>query len=290
MCFMPFYVFAWIGSFSSAFTVMVTKFTSKHAIANPWLFNFLWSFVILLFTIPPAIYYHAGWPHDWWPIVVAALFATLWYVFYILSMYKLDVSTISPLFNFRTVFAVLMGVLFLGEKFTTTQYLLCGLIVVAGVFATIDENFSLRSFFKAAILVGLSAMLFLALNNGFIKLALVKNDLWTANLWMAIVAFIMLFPTIPLFYKDIRKLEVVNVLPVAAMGVFQTVTNFAANIAYAANLGITSMIMAAPLSMVMVWILAFYAPNLLERHTHKVYAIRFVAAIVMIGSALQLSR
>jgi drug/metabolite transporter (DMT)-like permease len=287
---MPFYIFAWVASFSSAFTILITKFTTKHSIRNPWFFNFLWSVVIVLFTIPPAMYYHAGMPKDWTSLIIAAFFATLWYVFYIISMYKLDVTTLSPLFNFRTVFAVLMGVGFLGEHLSLQQYFLCGVIVIAGIFATIDEKFSLRSFFRSSILFGLLAMLFLALNNGFIKLALIHNDLWTANFWMAIISLLMLFPTIPLFFKDIKKINGIQILPVAGMGILQTITNFAANIAYSANVSVTSLIMAAPLSMVMVWMLSIYAPKLLEKHTHKVYAIRLSAAIVMIVCALQVSR
>jgi multidrug transporter EmrE-like cation transporter len=51
-------------------------------------------------------------------------------------------------------------------------------------------------------------MLFLALNNAIIKVALVKNDLWTANLWMSIVTLMVLFPTFYLFNKDINKLKI----------------------------------------------------------------------------------
>jgi len=48
--------------------------------------------------------------------------------------------------------------------------------------------------------------LFLAINNAFIKQALVNNSLWTTNLWVAILNFLMLIPTIRLFKKDLKKL------------------------------------------------------------------------------------
>jgi drug/metabolite transporter (DMT)-like permease len=286
---MPFYIYAWIASFFSGLIILVTKLTSKYSIKNPWLFNFLWSLIIFLFTLPPAIANHAGMPKEWWSIIVAALFGTIWYIFYIFAIYRLDVSTLSPLFNFRTLFAVFLGVLLVHEQLTLNQLIYFIAVLVAGMFATIDEKFTLKSFFVPAIMIGLSAMLFLALNNVFIKIALEHNDLWTANLWMSIISVILLIPTIAFFYKEIFKISITQILPVGAMGIFQTITNFSANTAYGVNVGITSLIMAAPLSMVLIWILAIFAPNLLEKHTHKVYAIRFTAAIVMIYSALKLS-
>ncbi len=62
---MPFYIYASIGAIFGGFFVITAKLTSKHSIANPWLFNFLLTVVTLLFTIPPAIYYHAVLPNNW---------------------------------------------------------------------------------------------------------------------------------------------------------------------------------------------------------------------------------
>src|SRR3989339_232847 len=103
---MPFYVFAWIGAAVSGLFVITAKLTSKHAIKNPWLFNFLLTTVTLLFTIPPAIYYHAVIPSSWTIVIVASIFSTLFTIFYIFSNYALDVSTFMPLFNFQVIFSV----------------------------------------------------------------------------------------------------------------------------------------------------------------------------------------
>jgi len=286
---MPFYIFAWLASFSSALIILITKLTSKYSIKNPWFFNFLWSVIIFLFTLPAALAYHAGMPSDWGSIVVAAFFADMWYIFYILAIYRLEVSTLSPLFNFRTLFAVVLGVVLVHEHLTPSQFVYFILIIGAGIFATIDEKFTIKSFFVPPVVIALLAMLFLALNNVFIKIVLERNSLWTANLWMSIISVALLLPTIPLFIREVNKISILQVLPVTAMGIFQTITNFAANIAYGVNVGITSLIMAAPISLVIIYILAIFAPNLLEKHTHKVYAIRFAAAFVMIYSALKLS-
>ena len=113
----------------------------------------------------------------------------------------------------------MIGIGFFGEKLTTYRLLFVGVILIAGIFSSIDEKFNLKSFFKRTIAIGLLTTLFLAINNAFIKQALVNNSLWTTNLWVAILNFMMLIPTIQLFKKDLKKLDIPHILPVGAMGV-----------------------------------------------------------------------
>lgn len=279
---MPYYVFAWIASFSAGIYVVIMKLTSKYSIKNPWFFNFLWAIAVVLFTGIPALLKGAGLPQDWLPVILASLFSALFHLFFILSVSLLDVSTLSPLFNFRSVFAVLLGVLFLGEYFSTLQWLIIGAIVIAGVLATIDENFSLKSFFKPAIAVGLMTMLFLAVSNAFTKQAMINNELWTTNFWIALLKLVVIIPTIPLFYKDFSKIKINQIVSIGSLAVFSTIANVTSSIGYRTNVGVSSLIMAVPFSMIMVFILSFFAPRLLEKHSLKVYALRFIAAIIMI--------
>lgn len=279
---MPYYAFAWIASFSAGIYVVIMKLTSKYSIKNPWFFNFLWAFTVMLFTGLPALFNGAGFPRDWLPVFLTAVFSALFHAAFIFSVSLLDVSTLSPLFNFRSVFAVLLGVLFLGEYFSTIQWIIIGAIVVAGALATIDEKFSLKSFFKPAIAVGLLTMLFLASSNALTKQALVNNDLWTTNLWVSLLKFVIIIPTIPLFYKDFYKIKFNQIASVGLLAIFSTIANVTSSIGYRTNVGVSSLIMAVPFSMITVFILSFFAPKLLEKHSLKVYALRFIAAIIMI--------
>jgi len=279
---MPYYVFAWIASFSAGIYVVIMKLTSKYSIKNPWFFNFLWAIAVMFFTGIPALFRGASLPQDWLPVILASIFSALFHAGFIFSVSLLDVSTLSPLFNFRSVFAVLLGVLFLGEYFSTLQWIIIGGIVIAGVLATIDENFSLKSFFKPAIAVGLLTMLFLAISNALTKQALVNNELWTANFWIALLKLIVIIPTIPLFYKDFSRIKFNQIASISLLAVFSTFANVTSSIGYRTNVGVSSLIMAVPFSMIMVFILSFFAPKLLEKHSLKVYALRFIAAIIMI--------
>jgi ABC-type Na+ efflux pump permease subunit len=73
------------------------------------------------------------------------------------------------------------------------------------------------------------------------------------------------------------------------MSLAGTTGMLAANAAYAGNVGIASTVISLPFSMVIAFALSIFVPKLLEKHTMKIYAIRFSAAAVMIFSALKLS-
>lgn len=287
---MPFYIFAWIGAFTSGLTVITAKLTSKHSISNPWVFTVAIGIVTLLFTAPVALLNNAGMPVDWLPLILAGLFSTLFNVTWVLSTYALDVSVLSPLFNFRGVFAVLIGALFLHEDLQPVQFIFVGLIIIAGVFASIDEKLSLKSFLTKNIAIGILCTLLLAIFNTFVNLSQVKNSLWTTNLWIAILGLVFSLPIIPYIFKDLKQVKAKQLLPIGAMGVFSIITDFSANAAYAVNVGITSLIMNTPFSMLIAFALSFFAPSLLEKHPLKIYAIRFAATAVMIFCAIQLTQ
>lgn len=287
---MPFYVFAWISTICSGLYVVTTKLTGKYSLKNPWLFNFLSGLFTLLFAIPISLMFKAGLPNDWMSILIATIFGVVWNILFIFSTYLLDVTVMSPLFNFRTIFAILFSALLLNEKLTSYQFFLFFIIVMAGLFVTIDEKMTIRSFFKPAVALGILTMFFLALSSVFSKPAIIKNNEWTFNLWSGIIGQIILLPTIFFFKNEFKKVKVNQVLPVMAMGLFLMLANITAYFAYKVNVSITTVIEGLPISMILAYLFSIFAPKLLEKHTFKVYLIRFTASAIMIISAIQLSR
>lgn len=284
-----FIVFAWIASITYGLAVIIGKLTSKYSIPNPWLFNFLHVLFALLFMIPPSLVNHAGFPNNWTNILLAAIFIALGFSLYTLALYKLDVSVLGPLFNFRTAFAVLLAVFLVNEVLDLRQYFLVGIIFTAGLFVSIDEKMSLRSFFSWPIAIGLLDMLVIALVGIFIKKAMAQNGYWEVTLWSNILAQILLLATLPLFIKDLLKISKLQTAALVILAFIDAVATLAANKAYAANVGISATIISLPFSLIMAATLSFFAPKILEHHTLKVYAIRFTAAAVMITAALRLS-
>jgi drug/metabolite transporter (DMT)-like permease len=282
-------LFAWLASFLLGVEEVLGKLTSKHSIKNPWLFNFVWNGIIMLFTIPIALVNNVGMPSTWENIIIAALFYALSGIFYTYCLFLLDVSVLSPLFNFRTVFSVLLGVWLLHQVLTAQQYLLIGIICVAGLFVSFDEHFKLRSFFRIPILIAMIEMVIVAFYGIYINKALAQNGFWETTMWTAVLAQIMLAFTWPKFGKDLRKISKTQVGALSLMSLAGTTGMLAANKSYAGTVGIAATIISLPFAMVMAFLFAVFAPTLLEKHTMKTYAIRFIAAGVMLVAALRLS-
>jgi drug/metabolite transporter (DMT)-like permease len=282
-------LFAWLAAFLFGLEAILGKLTSKHAIKNPWLFNFVWNGIVMLFTILIAFINHVGMPHVWVNIIIAAIFYALSGVFYTWALYLLDISVLSPLFNFRTIFSVILAGLMLHQLLTTQQYILIGIIFLAGLFVSFDEHFKLRSFFRIPILIAIIAMVIIAFYGIYVNKALSQNGFWETTLWIAILAQIMLALTWPKFSADLRKISKTQIGALSLMSVAGTTGMLAANKAYAGTVGIAATIISLPFAMVMAFLFAIFAPTLLEKHTMKTYAIRFIAAGVMLAAALKLS-
>src|SRR3989338_11696200 len=120
--------FAWIASLFYGATLVAGKLTTKHAIKNPWMYEFFWEACSLFFILPVALVYGVTWPQQWGPIIFSGLTYALAGIVYVLSLYMLDVSTLGSLYNFRGPFSVLLGVFVLGERLTPMQIGLIALI------------------------------------------------------------------------------------------------------------------------------------------------------------------
>lgn len=286
---MPFYAYAWIATISFGIVVVTVKLASKYSISNPWLFNFLAQLALVLLLLPTGIIYNAFFPKEWFFLLISSIFNALFVILYVLSLYKIDVSVFSPLYNFRVIFAVLFSFLILGEKLTPIQLGLCLVILLGGFFVSIDEKLSVRSFFSKSIGIAILAMLFLALSNVFAKKTLTLNSTWEVVLWTQLITLVLLIPTAPLFIKDVPKLKRKQLTPIFFMGIVSVIGTIFVNFAYKVNVGITSIILAVPTSMIIAVVASVFIPGLLEKHTGKVYAIRFTAAFIMILAALRLS-
>lgn len=286
---MSFIIFAWLASFFYGLVNVSGKLASKYAIKNIWLFNFLYGLFTVIFTIPLALKNSVSIPSVWGSLILSSVFNALFSIFYVLSIYNLDVSVMGPLFNFRTAMGAILGVLILGEVLTGRQVFLIAIIFLAGLFVSLDEKFSFRSFFKRSVLYGILMSFFLALSSIYINKSVAQAGYWETNLFSPLITQVLMFTTIPLFYKEIKLVRIKQTTGVVAMALFIAIGNIFANRAYAANVGISTAIIALPISMFIVFLSSIFSPELLEKHTLKVYAVRFLAAFIMIGAALAIS-
>lgn len=241
------------------------------------------------FHLTPAFLNHVGFPQAWQNIIIASVFTALGFIFYVLALYRLDVSVLGPLFQFRTAFAVLFSAFLLGEKLASHQYLLIGIIFLAGMFVSIDEKMTWKSFFQKPIAVGLLDMVALALMGVFLKKALAENSYWEVTLWSGMLTQLILLVTGPLFFRDFIRLSKNQVVAISGAALVSFIGGLASIKAYAENVSISAAIISLPFSMIVALVLAIFVPNLFEKYSRKVYGIRFSAATVMFLAALKLS-
>lgn len=287
---MSYITFAWITSILYSTSFLVGKYSTKHKIANPWLYNFIWSFIIVIISTIIAIAQGAGIPVDWTSIALAGLLSAVASVTYTLCVYLLDVSILGPLYIFRTPMSVMLGAILFRESLNAYQIVLIGIMTIAGMFISMDERMSIRSFFRKPIAFALMTIAISSLYAASLKYAAAQNGYWSTVLWLNILTQVFLCVTIPLFLKDIKHMKAAHYVHVSLSAVLGGLGGITVIPALLGNLGITSAILALPIGMVTAILLSLIAPHLLEKHPWKVYAVRLVAAGVMFSGALLLSR
>ncbi len=279
---------AWGATVLFGIEAIIEKLASRHIFSNPWLFNYFLRMFGAVGIIALSIFFGAGMPHHWSYIILAGIFSTLGGILYLFALYRLDVSVFIPLFSFKTVFAVILGTVFLGEILITKQYMLIGVIFIFGFFVSVDENFHWKSFFNKNVLIALIDTLCLAIMALFVKLSIAETGYWDTALWMTVVEVILLQFTVPLFKKEFKTVKRGHYGIIGLVAVIDLGAVLLANAAYGISISIATAIIAVPVSMIFAFIFSRYAPELLEKHTLKVYLVRFISAAVMIIAALNL--
>lgn len=287
---MSYVVYAWASSITYGLGSIIGKLATKYHISNPWLYNIVWAVLTLIFIIPFAIMGGVGFPQEWSTIIWLGLASAVSSITFTLAFYAVDLSILSPLANLRAPITALLGVLLFHESLTLFQWGLIGLLFIAGLFIHIDEQMSLKTFFTKATLLALIWILTSVWFNAMIKVASVNNGFWEVSLWSNLLTLLFLTPTIPFFYKDIKKTPIKNYSGIALCTVLYTMGLLFSIKALSVNVSISMAIISVPLTLILTMLLSFVAPRLLEKHSLKIYLIRLTAATIMFVSALGLSR
>lgn len=287
---MSYIVFAWLTSISYGVGSILGKIATRYHIDNPWLYNFVWGVFTLVFIVPFALYYHVGLPQDWnsmlWLSLANAVSGTL----FVLAFFAVDLSVLSPLVILRVPMTALVGVLAYHESLGSYQWILIGIIFLAGIFVNVDEKFSLRALFSKKILLGLVWIVASTWFNSMIKYASLTNGFWEVSLWSNILGFILILTTWPLFSHDLFHTSCAKYKGIGLSSLLFTIGLLFSVKAFGENVSISTAIISLPLAMLFTIVLSFVSPKLLEKHANRVYAIRLAAAFAMFAAALGLSK
>lgn len=287
---MSYIVYAWLSSIAYGFGVIAAKLSSKHHIANPWLYNFMWGVVATAILVPIGLVNGMGFPQDWGSMLILSLANVISGTAFVLAFYAVDISVMSPLANLRTPLLVLVGVFWFREVLAAYQWFLIGIIFLFGMLVNIEERIHWKTFVNRRIALVILFVVTSVWFNSYVKYALQLNGYWEVLVWPNIIGVLMMLPSTPLFYRDLAKtrwnrysgLVVSTMLFLAGWG-FEVY-------ALRENISITMTIISLPISMLFAIGFSVVAPKLLEKHTTKVYAIRLVSAAIMVLAALGLSK
>ena len=285
---MSFILWAWISTISFGVEAVLGKLTVKHSVTNPWLFNFIWSLFILLITLVLGLFNHVGFPHDWWFIIFCAINYAVTNLLYIIALKYIDITVLSPMFNLRMVFTVMLGVFLLNENITIYQWMLIGIITILGFIVQYDEKLKIKSFIKLGSLIALFEMITLSFYYFFIKKAMVNNGYWEVSVWVMVIGQIIILTTFPFFKRDLGKVKAKQLLPLLFVAIAGTLGMLCLNKANATNISITGAITAFPSSMILTLLISLIWPNLLEKHPPRIWALRIISAVTMGYAALRL--
>ncbi|HSX15266.1 MAG TPA: EamA family transporter [Candidatus Saccharimonadales bacterium] len=280
---------AWIVSITSGLEPIILKASSKNLIRSPWLFNFLWISSAYPLIVPFAIMHGAHWPVNWMTFVWLGLFHAGFFLLFTAAIYKIDTSTVTPLFALRTVFGVLLSVFVLGEHFTLLKFILIGVIVLASPLTSYDEHRGLKAFRQKYVLLAVLAMASLALAGYFTNRAYAQSGYASTVLWQDTFTFMFLAPSLFFVKWKQESWNARKFLPFVLLALVGFIYVAGTAAAFGQALGLSTVIVSLPISMILVWLIGLKYPNWLEYHPHSVYMVRFSGAFVMVACAIALS-
>lgn len=287
---MSFVLIIWLSSLAFGLQTIIGKLTAKYSLSNPWQLNFFWTTFNLLLVLPIALAFGvAKVPNKLFPYMIAGLCLALGNILLTYSIYKLDVTVLSPLFSLRSAFTAILGAIFLNEHFSFFQYLLITAIFISGMLIQVDEHFSIKKFRFNHLKYGIACMFFLALSGITIKIASTNGTYWNNMLWINGFTSLFLTTTIPLFIKEIKQTPITKYIGALGYSLSGGLGRLFMFFGIAINATITTVVISLPVSMLITIPLSYVFPQLLEKHSTKIYLYRLLLAALMIGCSIKLS-
>lgn len=128
-------------------------------------------------------------------IMLNGSFYVAWVLPYLYALQKDDTSSVVPIIlQFSSVFALLLGVIFLGEVLTLRQLVGCGFVFAGGMGLILrrDKNLAKRKyvFNKEVFILSLISCFFIAISGIIFKHVALKESFWVASFWESLGIFI----------------------------------------------------------------------------------------------------
>lgn len=288
----PYIFFSFIAAVGFAFSGVVNKFISKHAIKERWpfLFYYYLTFFPFVLIIPfiAKLQTPAG---NWSNLFLYSLFFFLGNICFFTAVFKIDASVLAPFFQLQSAFIAILAFLFLGERFPLLNYMWIGLILIGAVLVSLDERMHIKTFFQRAIFLIIFMQIFYAISNLYAGFALKAMDFWNLTFWTTLISAFIVLAIVPSLAKFKLKASFKQVKPVILSNFFSFIAVISLFAAFQTNLTISSAIslLSSPIILGITILASRFRPELLEHHTSRVYLVRGIGVLLILFGAMRIS-
>ncbi len=105
---------------------------------------------------------------------------------YLYALKEDDVSIATPIFQTVPIFALILGLIFLGEKISLIQYIGMGIVISGGIFLSINLSSERLQFKKKVFWLMILSSFFCALNAFIFKFIAIQESFWTTAFWESV--------------------------------------------------------------------------------------------------------
>ncbi len=290
---MPIYVlFALAAALCFSLNAITSKLVSKHMIKSTLAFVVLSHFLNL-----PYLPVLAGISKIRFPfagLMPLFLFSATFFIgglFIVAVLYRYDISILHPFFHFQTIFSVGLAYLVLGERYPLSIYFWIILIIIGGVLVGTNDNLKPNILFSKNFLLFITGIFFLACSDIFVKQTLAYMDVYNLKFWSSIILIILAAFLLP-FVKEnlfIGRDKFTALFIAGFFGFLGTIFLFSA---FSYNITITQPLamFGSLLTLLISIAVSQVKPEFLEHYSAKVYMIRLIGVVLMLISAIMVSR
>lgn len=277
---------------SAALATLISKFTSRHTISQPWVLLFYYYLTLVPWLILVPIFFDVSFPplSAWPSLWLYGLIFFLGNALSIIAIYRFDSSTFAAFMPLRPALVALLAFWFLGEQFPPAQYLFMGVILLGAFLATLDERLNLKAFLQFSTVVIIAQQVVHALAFLFAGFSLQGLNSFSLLVWGNLTSFVFALTLIPLL-RGRLLVSFSQIKPMLASGFFTVAASAALFTAFQSNLTLSatlSQLLIPPIVLGLTFFASIFRPSLLEHHMPRVYLIRATGLLLILAGAVQM--
>ncbi len=206
-------------------------------------------------------------------------------LFYVLR--RIDASILGSLFMFKVFIIPVIAFFLFKEVFHLQTYLFLIPLIFGGFLVSSSEHFHLSSFFRKEVGIALVSLLLFSLSDTAGKFGITHVGAFSYLGILCLSAAVFSGVGL-LFISETKTFTLPLLKKFLVLGSIVVCINLFFLLGAMENLTLTNAIamLNAPFLLLITFVLSRFRPNLLEKHSPRVYAIRAIGSLIMYASAV----